>query len=96
VWPRVTGLLFGVAATAAAFAPAQAACEFSVVKQQIDMVLDRDPEKAATFRREVSTGSDSLEVIGSLVSPEMREKIDICRFEASEYLAKRGFAPGAH
>jgi hypothetical protein len=34
--------------------------------------------------------------VNSLVTAPMREKIDICRFEASEYLAKRGFPPGGH
>jgi hypothetical protein len=74
-------------------APANAACEFAIVKQQIDAVLEREAEK---FRREVRSGTDSLEVVNSLVTAPMREKIDICRFEASEYLAKRGFPPGGH
>ena len=72
---------------------AQAACDFTAVKQQIDAVLERDAEK---FRREVRSGMDSLEVVNSLVSAAMRDKIDICRFEASEYLARRGFPPGGH
>jgi hypothetical protein len=68
-------------------------CEFTAVKQQIDIVLERDAEK---FKREVRSGADSLEVVLTLANAAMREKIDICRFEASEYLAKRGFPPGAH
>lgn len=95
VWPRVAALLLGSIVSATSFAAVQA-CEFPAVKQQIDIVLDRDTEKAAEFRREVASGSDSLEVLGTFVSAEMREKIDICRFEAGEYLAKRGFPPGAH
>jgi hypothetical protein len=75
------------------FGSAYAACDFVVVKQQIDIVLDRDAEKAAKFRREVASGSDSIAVIESLVSPEMAEKVDICRFDTAEYLTKRGFPP---
>ena len=85
--------LFTAAMIAASSLPAQAACEFAVVKQQIDLVLDRDAEKAAAFRREVATGSDSIAVLESLVSPAMRERIDICRFDTAEYLTKRGFPP---
>ena len=73
-------------------APA-AACDFAPVKQQIDVVLDQDQEKGARFRKEVAEGSDSLAVLGRLVSEDMREKIDVCRFYAAEYLAKRGFPP---
>ena len=90
---RVIGLLFGASVATISLAPVQAACEFMIVRQQIDTVLDRDPEKSAKFRREVSSGSDSIAVLESLVSAEMREKIDICRFEAAEYLTKRGFPP---
>jgi hypothetical protein len=74
--------------------PATAAsCDFAPVKQEIDRVLERDTEK---LKAEVKSGSDSLEVVSTLASAPMRDKIDICRFEASEYLAKRGFPPGAH
>jgi hypothetical protein len=73
-------------------APA-AACDFAPVKKQIDVVLDQDQEKGARFRKEVAEGSDSLAVLGRLVSADMREKIDVCRFYAAEYLAKRGFPP---
>jgi hypothetical protein len=78
---------------ATSFAQAHAACEFVIVKQQIDMILDRDAQRAAKFRREVTSGSDSIAVLESLVSSEMREKIDICRFDVAEYLTKRGFPP---
>ena len=79
-------------AAAVSTAPA-AACDFEPVKKQIDIVLDQDKEKGARFRREVAEGSDSLAVLGRLVSEDMREKIDVCRFHAAEYLAKRGFPP---
>ena len=90
---RVLVLWVVMAAVPMSFNSAQAGCEFAVVKQQIDLILDRDPDKAEKFRREVSSGSDSITVIESLVSPEMSEKIDICRFETGEYLTKRGFPP---
>ena len=74
-------------------APARAACDFAPVKQQIDNVLDKDAAKGATFRKEVSEGADSITMIEKLVSKDMADKIDICRFEAGEYLTKRGYAP---
>jgi hypothetical protein len=77
---------------AVSIAPA-AACDFTPVKQQIDSILDQDKEKGARFRKEVAEGSDSLAVLGRLVSEDMRERIDVCRFYAAEYLAKRGFPP---
>ena len=69
------------------------ACDFTPVKKQIDIILDQDREKGERFRREVAAGSDSLAVLARLVSEEMREKIDVCRFYAAEYLAKRGYPP---
>jgi hypothetical protein len=84
---------FGIVAAVIVTAPAQAACDFPAVKQQIDMVLDRDAARGEKFRREVASGSDSIAVMESLVAPEMAKKIDICRFEAAEYLTKRGFPP---
>ena len=79
--------------TAIALNSASAACNFSVVKQEIDAVLDRDAGRAHKFRYEVAAGSDSIAVLESLVSPEMAKQIDICRFETAEYLTKRGFPP---
>ena len=73
--------------------PARAACDFAPVKQQIDTVLDKDKAKGATFRKEVSEGADSITMIEKLVGEDMAEKIDICRFEAGEYLTKRGYPP---
>jgi len=90
---RVACLWLGIIAAAMSFTTAQSVCEFATVKQQIDRILDRDADKAAKFRREVADGSDSIMVIESLVSREMSEKIDICRFEMGEYLTKRGFPP---
>jgi hypothetical protein len=84
---------FGVAAVVVVMAPTHAACDFPAVKQQIDVLLDRDAARAEKFRREVASGSDSIAVLESLVAPEMAKKIDICRFETAEYLTKRGFPP---
>jgi hypothetical protein len=69
------------------------ACEFPGVKEQIDIVLDRDARLGAEFRAQVKDGSDSVAVIETLVSAEMREKVDVCRFYVAEYLTKRGFPP---
>jgi hypothetical protein len=69
------------------------ACEFPVVKEQIDIVLDKDARLGAEFRAQVKDGSDSVAVIETLVSAEMREKVDVCRFYVAEYLTKRGFPP---
>ncbi len=90
---HVACLAFAFVAAALLLAPARAGCEFALVKQVIDNVLDRDAEKAAKFRHEVTTGSDSIAVLEALVSPDMQKKIDICRFETAEYLTKRGFPP---
>ena len=69
------------------------ACEFPIVKEQIDIVLDKDAHLGAEFRAQVKDGADSIAVIESLVSAEMREKVDVCRFYVAEYLTKRGFPP---
>ena len=86
---RLTSLLtvLLLAATAAH------ACEFPIVKEQIDIVLDKDARLGAEFRAQVKDGFDSIAVIKSLVSAEMREKVDVCRFYVAEYLTKRGFPP---
>ncbi len=74
--------------------PAHAeSCNFAPVKQQIDNILDQDRGKGATFRKEVSEGADSIAMVEKLVAPDMADKIDVCRFEAAEYLTKRGFPP---
>ena len=92
VLQRVLRLSAFVIATAICAVPATA-CDFPLVKRAIDVVLDRDKERGAQFRRQVAEGSDSLAVLGRLLSADMREKLDVCRFYAAEYLAKRGFPP---
>jgi hypothetical protein len=72
---------------------AQAACNFAPVKQEIDSVLDKDAARGEKFRREVSTGSDSIAMMETLVPANIAKELDICRFEAAEYLTKRGFPP---
>jgi hypothetical protein len=89
----LAGMIVAVLSPAISSCLAHVSCEFAAVKQQIDTILDRDSEKAAKFRREVKSGADSIAVIESLVSPDMAEKIDICRFDTAEYLTKRGFPP---
>ena len=86
-------IAFLVVALMECASPAQAACDFAPVKQQIDTVLDKDATKGAKFRKEVSEGADSVTMIEKLVSADMADKIDICRFEVGEYLTKRGFPP---
>jgi hypothetical protein len=49
--------------------------------------------RSAWLTREVASGSDSIAAMEALVSAEMREKIDVCRYDVAEYLTKRGFAP---
>ena len=77
-------LLVGVMAAAISFGPAQAACDFGVVKQQIDSILDRDVQKAAKFRREVASGSDSIAVIESLLAPDVaiENAVDLLLYHA--------------
>ena len=91
--PRFRLMAFLVVALLAPAVPARAACDFAPVKRQIDNVLDKDAAKAAKFRREVSEGSDSIAMMEKLVADDMREQLDICRFEAAEYLTKRGYPP---
>ena len=90
---RLAGLIVGALVAAAPLSAAHAGCEFAVVKQAIDIILDQDAEKGAKFRAEVKSGSDSTAMIEALVSPEMQEKVDICRYEVGEYLTKRGYPP---
>ena len=35
----------------------------------------------------------NLPMIEALVAADMRDKVDICRYEVGEYLTKRGFPP---
>ena len=71
-----------------------AACDFSLVRKLIDEVIEQDKQKAGEFRSQVKSGYDSLDVLNRMVAPDMRDKVDACRFEAGEYLTKRGFPPG--
>lgn len=68
-------------------------CDFGPVKEQIDIILDRDSARGDVFRKEIKAGADSIAIMEALVSPEMRKQIDICRYYAGEYLTKRGFPP---
>ena len=93
------GLLFvrcGAAAlVAASLLPGAvfAACDFPPVQKQIDQVLT-DREKGEAFRKEVKSGFDSLDVMDKYFPAEMKDKLDACRYEAGEYLTRRGFPPG--
>ena len=69
-------------------------CEsFAEVRTQIDAVVKTGSPQAEKFRSEVKSGADSLYVIEQLSPPEMANKLDICRYEAVEYLVKLGFPP---
>jgi len=66
---------------------------FAEVRAQIDAVVKTGSPGAEKFRSEVKNGADSLYVIEQLSPPEMANKLDICRYEAVEYLVKLGFPP---
>ncbi len=69
-------------------------CEvFGEVRSQIDAVVKAGSPQAEKFRSEVKSGADSLAVIEQLSPPEMGHKLDVCRYEAVEYLVKLGFPP---
>ena len=68
-------------------------CDFALVKAEIDQVIERDPARAARFRKEVAEGSDSIKVLTDLARKDLHPMIDICRFDVAEYLTKRGFPP---
>ena len=78
--------------TATQLALAQS-CDFAPVRQEIDQVIERDPARAAKFRKEVAEGSDSIKVLTDLARKDLHKMIDICRFDVAEYLTKRGFPP---
>jgi hypothetical protein len=69
------------------------ACEFDAVKKEIDIVIDSDSVRGNVFRKEFKEGRDSITAMEALVSPDMKTKIDICRYHVGEYLTKRGFPP---
>ena len=69
-------------------------CEsLAEVRAQIDAIVKSGAPQAETFRSEVKSGADSYYVIEQLSPPEMANKLDICRYEAVEYLVKLGFPP---
>ncbi len=76
-----------------AFAGDAQACAFAAVRVQIDLILDKDAESGAKFHKEFAEGADSIAVLESLVTEEMRAQVDACRFDVAEYLTKRGFPP---
>ena len=63
------------------------------MQKQIDQVLT-DREKGEAFRKEVKSGFDSLDVMDKYFPAELKDKLDACRYEAGEYLTRRGFPPG--
>jgi hypothetical protein len=76
--------------------PAQALekCEvFGEVRSQIDSIVKPGAPHAEKFLSEVKSGADSLAVIEQLSPPDMAHKLDVCRYEAVEYLVKIGFPP---
>ena len=82
------------AALVACPARAMEKCEaFGEVRAQIDAVVKAGSPQAETFRSEVQSGADSMYVIEQLSPPEMGHKLDVCRYEAVEYLVKLGFPP---
>lgn len=82
------------AALIACPARAMEKCEaFGEVRSQIDAVVKAGSPQAEKFRSEVQSGADSMYVIEQLSPPEMGHKLDVCRYEAVEYLVKLGFAP---
>jgi hypothetical protein len=70
-----------------------APCEFAPVKAEIDLIIDKDGKRGADFKREFKEGTDPIAMLERLVSAEMSQKIDICRFDVAEYLTKRGYPP---
>ena len=73
-------------------APA-ATCDFVPVKAAIDTLLDNKLQSGQEYRKKVHEGWDSVKVLSDMSSLEMRQAIDVCRFEVIEYLTKIGFAP---
>lgn len=89
----VVAAIAGIVAVGA-FAPAPAsACDFASVKAAIDNVLDKDAALASKFKTEFQEGADPFYILDQIVDAETRKKIDVCRFQAAEYLTKRGFPP---
>lgn len=74
-------------------APSAATCDFAPVKKVIDSVTDSKTQSGQEYKQKVHEGWDSVKVLSDMSSPEMRQAIDVCRFEVAEYLTKLGFAP---
>jgi hypothetical protein len=70
-----------------------ATCDFAPVKAAIDTLLDDKLQSGQEYRKKVHEGWDSVKVLSDMSSLEMRQAIDVCRFEVIEYLTKKGFAP---
>jgi len=69
-------------------------CEsLAEVRSQIDVIVKTGSQHAEKFRKEVQDGADSFHVIEQLSPPDMAHKLDVCRYEAVEYLVKLGFPP---
>lgn len=86
----------GVLMSALALSPLRALekCEaLPEVRSQIDAIVKTGSQHAEKFRKEVQDGADSFHVIEQLAPPDMARKLDVCRYEAVEYLVKLGFPP---
>lgn len=89
-------LCLGVVISALATSPLRALekCEaLPEVRAQIDSIVKTGSQHAEKFRKEVQDGADSFHVIEELSPPDMARKLDVCRYEAVEYLVKLGFPP---
>ncbi len=93
---KALALTLGLMAAALLASPARALekCEsLPQVRSQIDAIVKAGSPQAAKFRDEVISGADSFHVIEQLSPPEMAHALDVCRYEAVEYLVKLGFPP---
>jgi hypothetical protein len=70
-----------------------AACDWGKTRSVVDGLIDGDAPTAATFKKLAGDGNDSLEVLEDLSAAADRERLRDCRWEAGEYLTKRGFPP---
>ena len=66
------------------------ACDFAEVRAAIDGAIEKD---AKGFKKEFDDGSEPFTILEKVVTAEVARKIDVCRFQAAEYLTKRGFPP---
>ncbi len=73
-------------------APCRAAsCDWPAVKKTVDAVIAGD--KSAEFKKRADDGHDSLETVEDMLAEQQRPALRDCRWEAGEYLTKRGFPP---